>query len=106
MQYLYQLRLDAIEDVLESDDGTVTARDKLAAGAELDKVAKTLSEAASMVEKKDSRSLSERIKEEMELAREVTPQQIAGETIEGRPARTPVTMPEMGNDDDKRYRSI
>jgi hypothetical protein len=98
MQYLYQLRLDSLEDILESDDGTVTSRDKLAAGAELDKIAKTLSEAANMVEKKDSRTVAERVKEEMELARLPSQVEIAEGQAVNRPAKTPVTMPEFGND--------
>jgi hypothetical protein len=97
LQYLYQLRLDAIEAVLEDDSGAITPREKLAAGAELDKVAKTLTEASSQVEKKDTRDLASRIKDEMErskIAAGRTPQEIAAEIV-AKKLESPVVLPDI-----------
>jgi hypothetical protein len=71
LQYLYHLRLDAIEEVLENDAGIYTARDKISAGAELDKVAKTIAEAQGAVDNtnRDSRSMEEKIKEAYDAAK-------------------------------------
>jgi hypothetical protein len=71
LQYLYHLRLDAIEEVLENDAGIYTARDKISAGAELDKVAKTIAEAQGAVDSvgKDTRSMEEKIKEAYDAAK-------------------------------------
>lgn len=72
LQYLYHLRLDAVEAVLEDEAGIYTAKDKIAAGAELDKIAKTLVDAADAVDKtqKDTRSMEDKIKDAYDKAKQ------------------------------------
>ena len=78
---LYQLRLDAIEEILEDNSSAYTARDKLAAGTELDKIAKTLIEAEGALDNHKvapTKSMEEMIQEALDKARQtMTPGQIA-----------------------------
>jgi hypothetical protein len=67
LNYAMQLRMDTIVEILEDDTGLFSAKDKLAAGAEIDKIAKTLMDASSAIEGKiDSESLEAKIKREYE----------------------------------------
>jgi hypothetical protein len=71
LAHLYQLRLDAIEQVLSDESEVYTAKDKISAGSELDKIAKTLTEAADSLNavSKDTRSMEEKVSEAMAKAR-------------------------------------
>jgi hypothetical protein len=98
LNYLFHLRLDAITEILESEDEVFTARDKIAAGAELDKIARTVVEAADALEK----ASAERKKTPEELAEEAfTILKRKKEDAKQQAAKdarvVTVTMPEMGN---------
>ena len=94
---LYQLRLDAIEEILEDNTSTYTARDKINAGAELDKITKTISEAADALEvgkRGPIKSREEMIQEALDKARKVdTPTQIADKAKAAIPTQTEIVFP-------------
>lgn len=94
---LYQLRLDAIEEILEDDSNVYTARDKLNAGAELDKITKTISEAKDALEtsrRGPVKSREEMIQEALEKARQTeTPKQVAEKAQAAIKGPTTVVLP-------------
>lgn len=68
---LMHLRLDAISEILEDESGLYSAKDKLSAGSELDKVAKTITDAKEAVEgSKSVENIEAKIKREYEKMKE------------------------------------
>ncbi len=74
LAHLYQLRIDAIEEVLSDESNVYTARDKISAGEQLDKIAKTMVDAADAMNSahKDMRSMEDKVAEALAKAKAKT----------------------------------